>query len=75
MSFYLDYQANESFLPTAIEYENVIKIGKQLGYKFKGIPASVGLAHFYIVVPANDVGLGPDTNYLPVFKKRKYLFI
>jgi hypothetical protein len=69
MSFYLDYQANESFLPTAIEYENVIKIGKQLGYKFKGIPASVGLAHFYIVVPANDVGLGPDTNYLPVLKR------
>jgi len=69
MSFYLDYQANESFLPTAIEYNNLIKLGKQLGYKFTGIPSSVGIASFYIVVPANNVGLGPDTNYLPILKK------
>ena len=69
MSFYLDYQANESFLDTALEYENVVKIGKQLGYKFNGVPSSVGLAYFYVVVPANDVGLGPDTNYLPILKK------
>mgnify|MGYP003648306052 FL=1 len=69
MSFYLDYQANESFLVTALEYNNLIKLGKQLGYKFSGIPASVGIASFYIVVPANNVGLGPDTNYLPILKK------
>lgn len=69
MSFYLDYQANESFLITALEYNNLIKLGKQLGYKFSGIPASVGIASFYIVVPANNVGLGPDTNYLPILKK------
>ena len=25
LSFYLDYQANESFLSTAIEYDNVLK--------------------------------------------------
>jgi len=69
MSFYLDYQANESFLTTALEYNNMVKIGKQLGYKFTGIPASVGVASFYVVVPANNVGLGPDTKYLPVLKK------
>ena len=69
MSFYLDYQANESFLVTALEYNNLIKLGKQLGYKFSGIPASVGIASFYIVVPANNIGLGPDTNYLPILKK------
>lgn len=69
MSFYLDYQANESFLPTAIEYNNLIKLGKQLGYKFRPSTSSVGIATFFIVVPANDVGLGPDSNYLPVLKK------
>jgi hypothetical protein len=69
MSFYLDYQSNESFLITALEYRNLIKLGKQLGYKFSGIPASVGLASFYIVVPANNLGLGPDVEYLPILKK------
>ena len=69
MSFYLDYQANESFLVTALEYRNLIKLGKQLGYKFTGIPASVGLASFYVVVPANNLGLGPDVEYLPILKK------
>ena len=38
LSFYLDYQANESFLDTAIEYENVVKLGRQFGYKFRGAP-------------------------------------
>ena len=27
LSFYLDYQANESFLQTAIEYNNILKLG------------------------------------------------
>ena len=27
LSFYLDYQANESFLDTAIEYDNIIRLG------------------------------------------------
>ena len=34
LSFYLDYQANETFLDTASEYQNIIKLGRQLGYKF-----------------------------------------
>ena len=28
MSFYLDYQTNESFLDSAVEFENVIRIAK-----------------------------------------------
>ena len=39
LSYYLDYSVNESFLDTAVEYDNVIKIGKQMGYKFN--PSSV----------------------------------
>ena len=33
LSFYLDYQANESFLDTAVEYDNIIRHGEQVGYK------------------------------------------
>jgi len=28
LSFYLDFQANESFLDTALEYDNIIKLGR-----------------------------------------------
>ena len=35
LSFYTDYQANESFLDTAIEYDNVLKLSRQMGYKYK----------------------------------------
>jgi len=69
LSFYLDYQANESFLSTALEYDNVIKLGKQLGFKLNLSPSSYGIASFYIIVPANSVGTTPDTNYLPVLEK------
>ena len=65
LSFYLDYQANEGFINTAGEYNNLIKLGRQLGYKFKGRPSSYGLAQFYVMVPANAAGLGPDENYIP----------
>jgi len=69
LSFYLDYQANESFLHTAVEYDNVIKLSKQLGYKFKGPPSSHGIATFYVLVPANSSGNGPDTAYMPILLK------
>jgi hypothetical protein len=69
MSFYLDYQANESFMDTAIEYNNIVKLAKQLGYKFREAPSSTGIVSFYIVVPARTTGFGPDTDYIPVLKK------
>ena len=69
LSFYLDFQANESFLTTALEYDNIIKLGRQMGYKFRGNPSSYGLASFFILVPAAPSGLGPDTRYLPIMKK------
>ena len=47
LSFYLDYSVNESFLDTAIEYENILKHAKQLGYKFSPNPASFGIAEFF----------------------------
>lgn len=69
LSFYLDYQANESFLETANETNNIIKLAKQLGYKHENSFSSTGIASFYIFVPATSTGLGPDTRYIPVLKK------
>ena len=68
LSFYLDYQVNETFLDTAIEYDNVRRLAKQYGYKYTGRPAAFGIASFYIIVPSNTSGYGPDTQYVPILK-------
>ena len=69
LSFYLDYQVNESFLETAIEYDNVRKIASNNGYNFNSRPPAYGMCAFYIRVPANSSGLGPVGNYLPVLNR------
>jgi hypothetical protein len=69
LSFYVDYQANESFFDTAIEYNNIIKLSKQLGYKFSGAQSSQGILTFYVSVPADSSGLQPDASYYPIIKK------
>ena len=37
LSFYVDYQANESFLSTAIEYDNIIKHADAVEFKYDNI--------------------------------------
>ena len=69
LSFYLDFQANESFLNTALEYDNIVKLGRQAGFKFRGNPSSYGTATFFVLVPAATTGLGPDTRYMPILKR------
>jgi hypothetical protein len=69
LSFYLDYSVNENFLDTAVEYDNIIKIGKQLGYKFPGNPSSFGEVDLYIIIPSSVDGNVPDTEYMPILKK------
>ena len=69
LSFYVDYQANESFLDTAIEYKNVAKIARQMGYKFPGSSSSQGVCSFYIVIPASSTVLGPDLSYVPILSR------
>ena len=68
LSFYIDYQVNESFLETAIEYDNVRRLAKNTGYTFAGRPAAFGIATFYIIVPASVSGLGPDRTLIPILK-------
>ena len=70
LSFYLDYQTNESFLDTANEYNNVIKLTRQMGYKYRGRPSTHGYVSFFVLVPANSTGLSPDSSYIPILKRR-----
>ncbi len=67
LSFYADYQLNESFLDTANEYDNVVKIARQLGYKYADSFSSVGEAQFFVSVPASTAG-APDEDYIPTLQ-------
>jgi len=69
LSFYLDYQANESFLDSATEPRNIIRLAKEHGYKFENSLSSTGEITFYALIPANATGLGPNTDYFPIIKK------
>ncbi len=69
LSFYVDYSVNESFMETAIEYDNIIKHARQLGYKFTNAPLSYGICSFYILVPAQAGTVVPDRSYIPVLLK------
>lgn len=69
LSFYLDYQTNESFLDTASEYDNVLRLGRQFGYKFNQAQVSSGYVSMYILIPVVETGLGPDQTYMPTIRK------
>ena len=69
LSYYVDYSANETFLDTAVEYDNILKLGRQMGFRFTGSRSSSGIASFYIIVPVSTTGLGPDANYIPILKR------
>jgi len=69
LSYYLDYQANESFLETSIEFNNVRKHARSLGFKFAGSPNSYGLISLFVLVPSNIDGTAPDFNYMPILQK------
>lgn len=69
LSFYLDFQANETFLQNTLEFDNVLKLAKQSGYKFKSNPSSATQASFFILIPASTLGNVPNNNYLPVVKQ------
>tara|TARA_R110000824_G_scaffold197409_11_gene380864 strand:- start:7894 stop:9687 length:1794 start_codon:yes stop_codon:yes gene_type:complete len=67
LSFYLDYQVNESFLSTAMEYDNVLKLARQFGYKANLSPSSYGILTFFVLVPSSNGA--PDFDYAPILKR------
>jgi len=68
MSFYVDYQANESFLYTASEPKNIINHAKSVNYPIRGRSSSYGQVAVFVEVPATAAG-GVDLDYLPILKK------
>ena len=68
LSFYIDYQANESFIDSAIETKNILKLAKQFGYKNPAGFSSAGKSAFYVQVPANADGT-ENRNLIPVLKE------
>ena len=69
LSFYIDYQVNESFLETAIEYKNIRRMAANMGYKFYGKPAAFGTVDLYVLIPSYSGDLGPNTSLIPIIKK------
>jgi hypothetical protein len=69
LSFYLDYNVNESFLDTSYQLNNIIRHGRILGYKNSGRPSTYGQVAIYVLVPASQTGLGPDRDYIPIIKR------
>ena len=68
LSFYVDYQANESFMDSAIQYSNVVRHARQFGFRLPASPSSYGILTLYLKVPSTSVGAGPDLDYAPVLK-------
>ena len=66
LSFYVDYEANESFLDSSVQYDNVVRHARQFGFRLPTSPSSYGMLTFYIKVPAASIGGGPDLDYAPV---------
>ena len=69
LSFYLDYQANESYLETALEYDNIVNLAKQSGYKHSTFSQTYGTADFYVLVPSKELENAPDLTYVPILLK------
>ena len=69
VNFYLDYNINEAFLDTAFQYDNVLRHGRALGYKNTGVSSTFGQCAFYVQIPADSTGLGPDTGYIPILQR------
>ena len=69
LSFYLDYQSNESFIDSAIEKNNILKLGAGLGYRPKTAISAEGIVTLYVSVPPNNFGTDINEDYLPIIKR------
>lgn len=69
LSYYLDYSVNESFFDTAVEFDNIRKHARALGYSYFGRPSSYGSLSFFILCPANEEGTAPNPSYLATLKR------
>ena len=68
LSFYADFQANESFLDSAIRFDNVVRLAETLGYKHQGSGKSTGKISLFMLVPVAANSRAPDLNYFPILE-------
>ena len=68
LSFYADFQANESFLDSAIRFDNVVRLAETLGYKHQGSGKSTGKVSLFMLVPVAANSRTPDLNYFPILE-------
>jgi hypothetical protein len=73
LSYYTDYQANESFLPTAIENKNILNLAKSLGYKQTPSTTTAGKVAWYMLLPSDNYNK-PDYSSAPIIKKGTTLY-
>jgi hypothetical protein len=71
LSFYADYQTNETLIDSAVEAENIAKLAKQFGYKYPGSSTSTGKVAIYLEMPAKSdpAGSEQDDANKPIIKK------
>ena len=69
LSFYVDYNVNESFMDTAIEPINISKLARQMGYNHVATSSAHGLIDLYVLVPTALGKSQPDTNAYPVLRR------
>jgi hypothetical protein len=69
LSFYADFQTNESFLDSAIRYDSVVKLSETLGFKNQGAAKSTGQVAVFMLVPVSPTSRSPDSRYLPIIQR------
>lgn len=67
LSFYLDYQVNETFLSTAVETKNILTLANSLGYRARNNSTTVGKVSLFLLVPS-DGNSSPDFTKTPIIK-------
>jgi len=67
LSYYLDFQTNESFLSTAVDNNNITNLAKSLGYKEKINTSAVGKLSFFMLVPSDGYN-SPDYSKMPIIR-------
>lgn len=68
LSYYTDFQANESFLATAVDSDNILKLAKSLGYKRSQSFTTAGKIEMYMLLPSKSDNT-PDYSKAPIIKK------
>jgi hypothetical protein len=68
LSYYLDFQANESFLATAVDRSNVVSLATSMGYKGNSSYTTTGKIALYMLIPS-DNNFNPDFSKAPIIKR------